>query len=115
MKRILLVLALLVAAVPADAAVYRVLSGVTATGASASIDTGAARYVRVQVFSATTSTATVKIQQSLNGTIWVDVATITNPDATGKGYSVPSMAYTRVNVTARAAGTLTADIEVQRP
>lgn len=115
MKRILLVLALLVAAVPANAAVYRVLSGVTTTGPSASIDTGAAKYVRVQVFSATTSTATVTIEQSLNGSVWVTVATITNPDATGKGYTVQSLAYTRVNVTARAAGAITADVEVQRP
>lgn len=118
MKRSLLGLILLAAvawALPSDAAVYRVLNAVTTTGASASVDTSNAKYVRVQVFSATTSSATVTIEQSLNGSVWITVATITDPDGTGKGYTVPSLAFTRVNVTARTSGTITADVEVQRP
>ena len=99
---------------PAAAAVNTVLNAVETTGASAAVDTGNAKYVRVHVWSATTSTATVVIQQSLNAANWYDVATITDPAATGELWSVASVAYTRVNVTARAAGTISAQIEVQR-
>lgn len=101
-------------ALPATAAVTTVLSAVTSTGASSAVDTGNAKYVRVQVFSAAGSTATVKIQQSTDNAVWYDVATITDPSATGELWSVASVAFTRVNVTARAAGTITAKVEVQR-
>jgi streptogramin lyase len=113
--RILLITALVaLLALPASAAVTTVLSAVTATGASSAVDTGNAEYVRVQVFSAAGSTATVTIEQSTNGTVWYTVATITDPSATGELWSVASVAYTRVNVTARSAGTITATVEVQR-
>ena len=114
MKRILLVLALVVFACGAEGAVTRVLSAVATTGPSAAVDSGAARDVHVQVFSASTSSATVTIEQSVNGTVWYVVATITDPTSTGEAWRVSSTPYTRVNVTARSSGSITADIGVQR-
>lgn len=101
-------------ALPATAAVTTVLSAVTTTGASAAQDTGNAKYVRIHVFSAAGSTATVAIEQSTDSSVWYTVATITDPSATGELWSVAAVAYTRVNVTARAAGTITAKVEVQK-
>lgn len=113
--RLLLATALVaLLALPATAAVDTVLSAVTTTGASSAQDTGNAKYVRVHVYSAAGATATVKIQQSLDNAVWYDVATITDPSATGEMWSVASTAFTRVNVTARAAGTITAKVETQR-
>ena len=99
---------------PAMGAVSTALNAVTGTGASAAIDTGNARYVRIHVFSAAGSSATVVIQQSLDNSVWYTVATITDPSATGELWSVASVAYTRVNVTVRSSGTITAKLEVQR-
>ena len=113
--RIVLLTALVaLLALPATAAVTTVLAAVTTTGASAAQDTGNAKYVRVHVYSATTSSATVVIQQSTDNSIWYNVATITDPSATGELWSVASVAYTRVNVTVRANGAITAKVEVQR-
>ena len=113
--RILLATALVaLLALPASAAVTTVLSAVTSTGASSAVDTGNAKYVRVHVYSAAGSSCTVKVQQSLDNSVWYDVATITDPSATGELWSVASVAYTRVNVTARASGTISAKVEVQR-
>lgn len=99
---------------PAAAAVTTVLNAVTTTGASPAQDTGNAKYVIVQVFSAAGSSCTVKIQQSTDGSVWYDSASITDPSATGEVWSVAPVAYTRVNVSARVAGTITAKVEVQR-
>jgi len=113
--RFLLVTALVaLLALPATAAVTTVLSAVTATGASAAQDTANAKYVRVHVYSAAGSTATVTIEQSTDASVWYTVATITDPSATGELWSVASVAYTRVNVTVRASGTISAKVEVQR-
>ncbi len=112
----ILIIAALVAllALPATAAVSTVLNAVTTTGASAAQDTGDATYVRVHVYSAAGSSATVVIQQSLDNSVWYNVATISDPSATGELWSVASVAYTRVNVTVRASGTISAKVEVQR-
>jgi len=104
----ILIIAALVAllALPATAAVTTVLSAVTSTGASAAQDTGNAKYVRVHVYSAAGSSATVVIQQSTDNAVWYNVATISDQSS--------PVAYTRVNVTVRASGTISAKVEVQR-
>jgi len=116
MKRqtIALFVILAVLALPGAAAVTTVLNAVTTTGASAAQDSGNAKYVRVAVFSAAGSSCTVKIEQSTDNAVWYPVAVITDPSAVGEIWSVPSIAFTRVNVTARVSGTITAKIEVQR-
>ena len=115
MKTKILILAIVTLLVlPVSAAVTTALSAVSTTGASAAIDTGNAKYVRVAVFSAAGSSCTVQIQQSVDNAVWFPVATITDPSAVGEIWSVASIAYTRVNVTARVSGTITAKIEVQR-
>ena len=101
-------------ALSAQAAVTTVLSAVSTTGASVAQDTGNAKYVRVHVYSAAGSSCTVLIQQSTNNSVWYTVATITDPSATGEAWSVASIAYTRVNVSARVSGTITATMEIQR-
>jgi len=95
-------------------AVSILLNAVETTGASSAVDTARAR-VKVTVKSATTSTATVKIQESLDNALWLDSVTITNPAAAGVGYEKAlGWPYTRVNVTARADGAITATIDVER-
>ena len=95
-------------------AITTLLNAVTTTGASSAADTADADYVRVQVFSAATSSCTVQIQQSINGTTWFPVATITDPTSTGEIWSVAPIAYTRANVTARVSGTITAICHAER-
>ena len=85
------------------------LSAVSAaSGASVGVKTGDASAVEIQIFSASTSTASVLIQQSLDGSQWYTVATITNPAAPPAGalYIGPPAPYTRVSYT-RSAGTIT--------
>jgi len=116
MRKLILSIALvaLLVAGTVHAAVTTLFSAKTTTYTSASTDTGAASYVRVQVYSATTSTSTVLIEQSTNASNWYVVATITDASSTGEIWSVPSIAYTRVRMSAISAGAVSATIEVQR-
>lgn len=88
------------------------LSAVGATGASTAKATGTRSSVLINVRSASTSSATVKIQQSIDGLStdvgWYTVATITNPTSVGELWAGPAAPYTRVNVTAWASGAITA-------
>lgn len=84
------------------------LSAVTTTGASSGYRTDGATSVMVQIFSASTSTSTITIEQSLDGSHWFVVQTITNVASTGGIYAGTSAYQTRVNVTARSGGTLSA-------
>lgn len=122
----ILILTALVAllALPATAAVTNVFTAKVTTGASTAVDTGNAKIVRVQVWrsdNAAASTAVVTIQQSNDNSNWYTVATITNPTgmsaSTGDGgeaWSVASMPFTRLYVTSRSAGAISATIEVSR-
>jgi len=76
------------------------------TGPSASPNVGDGKSICIHVCSASTSVATVKIQQSLGGDAWHTVATITNPTAEGELWRGPSLPLTRINVTAYTSGTL---------
>lgn len=125
MKRFLLALLLAAClALDATAAVTTLFTARTTTGASSSVDTARASYVRVHVYrsdNASASTAVVLIQQSLDATTWYTVATVTNPtgaDATtgsgGELWSIPTVAYTRVYLSSRAAGSISAKIEVAK-
>lgn len=82
------------------------MNGVTATGPSESPNVGDGKSICIHVCSASTSTATVKIQQSLGGDKWHTVATITNPTLEGELWRGPSLPLTRVYVSAYTAGTL---------
>lgn len=85
-----------------------VLTAVGATGASASVSTGTQSSVSAHIYSASTSVATVKIEQSLDGTSWYVVATITNPTSAGELWAGPAAEFTRVNVSAWTSGAITA-------
>jgi hypothetical protein len=86
------------------------LNGVTAaSGASIAIGTWQASAVEVQVWSASTSASTILIQQSLDGSTWYTVVTITNVTSASAFYVGPPAPYTRVSYT-RSTGTLTAKI-----
>ena len=87
-----------------------VLSAVTTTGASTGITSGGAAACFAHVFSASTSSCTVKVQQSLDNATWYTVATITDPTSEGELWVGPAAPYTRVNVSARASGTLSANL-----
>lgn len=105
-------------------AIQTLLNAVAATGASTAMDTADADYVRVHVYRAddpAASTATVLIQTSSDGTAWYDDATVTNPTglsattgAGGEMWAVPPCAYTRVYVSARTTGQITATCHAER-
>lgn len=82
------------------------LDGLAATGTSPSPNVGDGKSICIHVCSASTSTATVKIQQSLGGDKWHTVATITNPTLEGELWRGPSLPLTRVYVSAYTAGTI---------
>lgn len=88
------------------------LSAVGATGASTAKATGTRSSILINVRSASTSSCTVKIQQSVDGLStdvgWYTVATITDPTSAGELWAGPAAPYTRVNVTAWASGAITA-------
>jgi hypothetical protein len=105
------ILGLLLFALPASAQdAITLLSGVSAaSGASVAVKTGNASAVEIQAWSASTSTSTILIQQSLDGTTWYTIPniTITNvSSATGALCIGPPAPWTRVTYT-RSAGTLT--------
>src|SRR5574340_1826344 len=80
------------------------LNGVTATSISDSPSVGDGKSICIHICSAATSSATVKIQQSLGGGLWHTVATITNPTAEGELWRGPSLPLTRVYVKESASG-----------
>lgn len=93
------------------AAATTLLSAVTTTGAGTSYATKTTGSLFAHVYSAAGASAVVVIQQSVNGSIWNTVATITNPDATGELWHGPAAPFTRANVTSRSSGTLTAVLD----
>lgn len=134
MKKILLLIALLVAPVAFADGTAMVLStsnipignikcgGVDSTGATlldADEDTTKAYPVmnagdvNVQVFSDAGSTATVKVEVSMcaSGCPWLDAtatATITNPGTTGEWIIVPMVDYIRVRIDTYTSGDIRA-------
>jgi hypothetical protein len=87
------------------------LDNVAATGTSAPTNIGDAKTCFIHVYSASTSTATVKIQQSLGNNAWHTVATITNPTAEGELWKGPSLPLTRVTISAYTAGHIYANAD----
>lgn len=81
--------------------------GGTTTGATAGWLTNSATAVMFHVTSASTSSATVTFQQSLDGVRWYTTATISNPTVAGEIWVCPATYKVRFNPTAHASGTLT--------
>lgn len=86
--------------------------GSTTTGTypstpSTGFDTSSASAVLVHVYSASTSSATVYIEQSINGAGWYRSATITNPSSTGELWACPATKKLRLNLAVHASGTIT--------
>ena len=82
----------------------------TTTSAGTALRTGSAESVQVHAYSASSSSSTVLIQQSLDGTNWYTVATITDVASTGALYIGPPAPYTRCNLSAHASGTVSCKI-----
>lgn len=77
------------------------------TFTSSPTNVGDAKACFVHVYSASTSTATVVIEQSLDGNNWATVATISNPTSGGELWKGPSLPLTRARISAYTAGTIT--------
>jgi hypothetical protein len=95
-----------------------VLNAVSANTNSAVFDVSKASFVRVQVYSASTSSCIVLINMRANSTApWFTVATITNPTGGAAGtvggeyWSVPLTMQIQIQVTTYASGNITAIIE----
>jgi hypothetical protein len=64
--------------------------------------------VLIQIVSAATSTATISFEQSLGGTFWTTGFTTSNPTSVGELWACPATPYTRINMSAHSAGTMSA-------
>lgn len=64
--------------------------------------------LHVHVFSASTSIATVLVEQSVDGSNWFAAQTVSNPSSTGAYLIGPVAPYNRVRISAYSAGTVTA-------
>lgn len=85
------------------------LSAKTATATGGSYEAGPHDgSLHVFVFSASTSTATVLVEQSVDGTNWFTAQTISNPSSTGSYLIGPVAPFNRVRVSAYSAGTVSA-------
>lgn len=87
------------------------LNAVQAALPSAPSTLGQGQCAFIHVYSASTSTATVVIEQSVDGNAWATMATISNPTSTGEIWKGPCLPYTRVRVSAYSAGAITATID----
>jgi hypothetical protein len=79
----------------------------TTVGAGSTVPFQNVKGAMVQVFSAAGSSATVKIQGSFDGTVWFDLATVTNPSASGEIWKGTATDFMRGYTTAHASGTIT--------
>lgn len=120
MKRILYVLlAIAVTALPKTALASTggttiALNAVVTTATSSTIDVSKSDVIRVQVWSAGGSVATVQVECRSNSSApWFACVPsgITNPDATGEYWSIPLTMSVRVRVSAYTSGTISANVE----
>jgi len=77
-------------------------------------DVGGATAVQVAVVSASTSSATVLIQGSVNGTFWYTLATVLSPTSNGELWAGPAPAYLRLNLSVHASGTISAFVRTRQ-
>ena len=94
-----------------DGVVHTLLGGVVGTGAGTSQYVKGANNVSVTVAyaGAAPTAATVKLQGSLDNSVWVDMGSTTDVSATAVGFATASQPfpYIRGNMTAYTAGSCT--------
>lgn len=92
------------------------LNGATADGESDPVTTAGFYRPQVQIFSASTSSATVEIQARAAATApWVTMASITNPTGGTEGgvyYALPPVYQIRVKISGYGSGEITALLEL---
>jgi len=93
--------------------IYTLLSAVAAQGAGDAVRVDAPGAL-VLVTSASTSSATVLIQGSLDNSVWQTLKSISNPAAgpSGSAYMGTAWKYMRANVSAWSSGTITAKMQL---
>lgn len=91
-----------------DSATGLSMSNTTATGAQTAFKTEHASALLFHVSSGTTSTSSIKFEQSIDGSKWYTSATITNASAAGELWACPAAKQARFNVSTHSAGTLLA-------
>lgn len=98
--------------------VFPCFSAATATSACAAaggyVSTFGASSVSVDIFAASTSTSTILVQVSSDKTNWVTLETISNQGSTHYTKFIPVWPYTKLNLSARSAGTLTGNVIVSK-
>lgn len=72
------------------------------------IDTSTWTSVLIHVVSASTSTASIVFDQSINGSKWFDSVTVTDPTAAGELWMCPAARYARFRIATHGAGTISA-------
>ncbi len=92
------------------------LDAVAVDGASDPVETGGFYRPQVQIYSNSTSTATIDIQARASSSApWVTMATVTNPTGGTEGgvyYALPPVHQIRVKVSGYSAGNITALLEL---
>lgn len=103
--------AFLLVSVATPAAAETVIRNATGTGQSAAYQIGGLAKAYVQVESATTSSATVLVQQRMGpSSSWQTVKTITDPAAGAVAYYLEPLGEVRVSVTVHSSGTIKATL-----
>jgi hypothetical protein len=83
----------------------------TTTGAGTAWPGQTSTSVLVHIYSASSSSATIAIEHSLDNVNWyTDATSITNPTSTGELWECPAAPYVRTNITAHASGTITSKL-----
>lgn len=84
----------------------------TTTGAGTAFSAAGSTAALIDVYSASTSSGTVKVEFSIDGVNYFPsaVAVITDPAATGEMWACAAAPYMRTNITAHASGTITGKI-----
>jgi hypothetical protein len=90
--------------------VYPLLVNAAANGAGGFFNAGDSKGLYVVVSSASTSSAVVSLQQSLDKIKWVTVYTVTNPATAGTVVLLPPAPYTQALVSSYVSGIITAKI-----
>lgn len=83
------------------------ISAQAAGGSSSAVPVLPSDVVYVQAFSASTSSANVLIEASMDGANFVTVGTIVNPSSVGEIWSGPGAGFLRTTVGSYVSGTIT--------
>lgn len=91
-----------------DPTTFTFLNAITTAAAGDTFNCSRVEGLQIQFWSASTSSSTVLVQGSENGSIWITLGTVTNVALAGEVWEGACMKYMRVNPTVVSSGTISA-------